>query len=336
MPEELSDRTMCFRCGQTEIKNLFKCNQCNSITYCDKVCQREDWGRHKDNCIPVMLTELKGKGRGLVASRNIRVGEVIFTEEAAVTWSWNPLNVGSISGWPRFQNNAFKNFSKAISKQVQSMSKEEQSQFYNLRGCNSEPAFPFTEIAIFLANRIQEDESYHLFLNLSLINHSCAPNSAWSYKATESSAFKKEYTELAHYLCLGMAVYALLSDWSLFWQILSYIMILFLNVPVMYLCSGAVVCLMREDWCFIWKILSFFLINYTYSKLECPPEPKGKLVLRAIKNIQEGEEINLCYLGYDENLGSKHQMKQHLETDFKFDCKCSVCIGGKYLGSLRI
>ena len=271
MPEELSDRTMCFRCGQTEIKNLFKCNQCNSITYCDKVCQREDWGRHKDNCIPVMLTELKGKGRGLVASRNIKVGEVIFTEAAAITW--NPPDVGVI---------------------------------------------------------------LQLYLNLSLINHSCAPNSAWSYKATDSSAFKKEYTELAHYLCLGMAVYALLSDWSLFWQILSYVMTLFLNVPAMYLCSGAVVCLMLEDWCFIWKILSFFLINYTYSKLECRPEPEGKLVLRAIKNIQEGEEINLCYLGYDENLGSKHQMKQHLETDFKFDCKCSVCVGGKYLGSLKI
>ena len=134
-----------------------------------------------------------------------------------------------------------------------------------------------------------------------------------------SDSIGKEYTELAHYLCMGAAVYGLLSDWSIFWQILSYVISLFLKVPVKYLCSGAAVCVMLEDWCFIWKILSFFLINHTYSELKSRWEsrtrisgPKKKLVLRAVKNIAKGEEISLCYLGYDQNLGSKHQMKQDL------------------------
>jgi len=348
MPEQQSDRTKCSRCGQTGTKKLHKCSQCHSITYCGQECQREDWERHKDNCIPVMITELRGKGRGLVASRDIEIGQVILTEEAAVTWNLGIESVmGELKDVETFIDNALHCRAEMISKQVKNMSKEKQSQFYNLRGSRHSPdsECPGRDTEIFLANRVPDEESdggHHLFLNLSLINHSCAPNSAWSYKAASEVATSsdssdingKEYTELAHYLCMGAAVYGLLSDWSIFWQILSYVISLFLNVPVKYLCSGAAVCVMLEDWCFVWKILSFFLINHTYSELKSRwdsrtriSEPKKKLVLRAVKNIAKGEEITLCYLGYDQNLGSKHQMKQDLKTEFNFSCKCSVCIG---------
>ena len=84
MPEKLSDLTICSQCGQIGSKELLKCSQCHSIAYCGQECQREDWGRHKDNCIPVMITELRGKGRGLVASRDINIGQVILNEKWAV------------------------------------------------------------------------------------------------------------------------------------------------------------------------------------------------------------------------------------------------------------
>ena len=344
MPEPLSNRAVCYRCGQTGSKK--KCSHCRSITYCGQECQRQDWERHKDNCIPVMLTEARGKGRGLVASRDIPMGQLILTEEAAVTYN---IEKGSVLGKLRdvlaFINNTIKNANKAVINQVKRMSRERQSQFYNLLPTAEDP---WRELQIFMANRTPDDETEteHLFLNLSLINHSCSPNTAWSYKAPSEGvnsgssgsyhAFTGEYSELAKYLCMGSAVYALLSDWSIFWQILTYIMILFLNFPSTYLFSGVAVYIMLEDWCFIWKILSFFLINRTYSELKCRWEsrsllsrPKKELELRAIKNIRKGEEINLCYLGHDQNLGSKHQMKQNLQKKFDFDCKCSVCIGGK-------
>ena len=81
MLEKLSDLTICSQCGQIGSKELLKCSQCHSIAYCGQECQREDWGRHKDNCIPVMITE---QGRGLVASRDINIGQVILNEKWAV------------------------------------------------------------------------------------------------------------------------------------------------------------------------------------------------------------------------------------------------------------
>ena len=43
----------------------------SAITYCSKECQVADWDRHEWNCVPVMVTEFPGKGRGLVASKDI-------------------------------------------------------------------------------------------------------------------------------------------------------------------------------------------------------------------------------------------------------------------------
>ena len=348
MPEHQSDRTVCSRCGQTGSKKLHKCSQCHSITYCGQECQKKDWERHKHNCFPVMVTEVKGKGRGLVAARDIKTGQVILTDEAAVTLK---IQVGeelrSLRDVESFIMKTIQSSIKSVTKQVGNMSKERQSQFYNLRCYGSRSMSHCKEMEIFIANASPDEEkdTKHLFLNLSLINHSCAPNSAWCYKdssesivigPSRSNVLKAEYAELAKYLCMGTAVYALLSNWSVFWQLLTYIMTLFLKLPVPYLCLWAFVYIMLEDWCIIWKVLSFLLINHIYSELKSRWEsrrllskPRKKLEVRAIKNIRKGEEITLCYLEYDQNLGSKHQMKKHLKREFKFDCKCSVCTGGK-------
>ena len=56
-----------------------------SPTYCSRECQAEDWPRHKENCVPVMVKEYEGKGRGLVAAKDIKMGELILTNEAVIT-----------------------------------------------------------------------------------------------------------------------------------------------------------------------------------------------------------------------------------------------------------
>ena len=84
--EPLTDRQTCIKCNKsvTGKKKLSKCNGCHAITYCGRECQREDWPRHAWNCVPVMVTEIEGKGRGLVAARDIKMGELIFKDKASI------------------------------------------------------------------------------------------------------------------------------------------------------------------------------------------------------------------------------------------------------------
>ena len=84
--EPLTDRQECFKCHKTVTgnKKLSKCARCHAITYCSKECQVADWPRHNWNCVPVMVTEIPGKGRGLVAAKDIKKGELLFKEKNAI------------------------------------------------------------------------------------------------------------------------------------------------------------------------------------------------------------------------------------------------------------
>ena len=86
MPESVTDRRCCHKCHTTVTgkRKLSKCAQCHSITYCGQECQREDWPRHSQYCIPVMVTEIPGKGKGLVASKDFKRGQVLFKETPAI------------------------------------------------------------------------------------------------------------------------------------------------------------------------------------------------------------------------------------------------------------
>ena len=88
MPETLTDRNRCHKCdktGKRKKDKLSKCGRCQAITYCGRECQVEDWPRHKENCVPVMVTETEGKGLGLVAAKDIKMGELILIDKAMVS-----------------------------------------------------------------------------------------------------------------------------------------------------------------------------------------------------------------------------------------------------------
>ena len=82
--EPMKDRKTCSVCEMTAKekgkKRLQTCRECHAISYCSVECQYADWGRHSWNCVPVMVTEFSGKGRGLVAARDIEKGELIFKD----------------------------------------------------------------------------------------------------------------------------------------------------------------------------------------------------------------------------------------------------------------
>ena len=126
MPENLTDRRCCHKCNMTVTgkRKLSKCSRCHSITYCGQECQREDWPRHREYCIPVMVAEIPGKGLGLVASKNFKKGELIFKEDAIIS-------IRSNSPHPRHTVFTME-MALELKEQMKNLSDEQRSKFYKL------------------------------------------------------------------------------------------------------------------------------------------------------------------------------------------------------------
>ena len=291
MPEHLSDLAICSRCGQTGSKK--KCSHCCSISYCGEECQRKDWERHKDNCIPVVLTETTGKGRGLVASRDIPIGQVILKEQSVVSVYDDERN------WSQRSSVAFEKSVRKVKGQVALLSTEKKSQFYKLSP-NSEG--DFQEMGRFCNNSTPDENSdpvaVHLFLHHCLMNHSCAPNAVSSLKSEKKkSRFKSSLYHMASNIGSSIFMFYLLEDWCILLKIFTCIIIVFIHFKMITIWAR-------------WR------------------RAKKELVVRAIMNIKKGEEITICYLDPDQTLGSRHQMHLELKRKFLMDCLCSVCTGG--------
>ena len=65
-------------------RGVLTCGGCQEVKYCSKEHQRQDWKTHKAQCRPFKVVRSPGVGRHLVATRDIRPGEVIL-EEPPVT-----------------------------------------------------------------------------------------------------------------------------------------------------------------------------------------------------------------------------------------------------------
>ena len=182
----------CFKCNTTvtgEKKKLSKCAGCHAISYCGRECQRADWPRHKWNCLPVMVKEIPGKGRGLVAARDIKMGELIFADKPAIKLS---LGATVFPGGPDLM--------KALKVQIENLPTEAKLQFIklnapmddqdmndfslNLAGGNEDDA---KLLRLFFNNSLSDrnKEFASLYLNHALVNHSCAPNAASGKGAIE-------------------------------------------------------------------------------------------------------------------------------------------------------
>jgi len=186
MPEEEGRLGQCMVCNSQQAK---ACSRCRAVAYCSQAHQASDWSRHKSNCHPVVVAELKGRGRGLVATRQIQKGELVLAEQPAVVVQ----DGGDLAAT-----------GEKVKKQVSSLSPSLSAQFYRLtrkpgveelavqlkQAAGTDPekrliadkvSANARETAIFLNNDIGADEDTKcLYLSLALTNHSCAPNCAWT------------------------------------------------------------------------------------------------------------------------------------------------------------
>ena len=177
MPENfiqpVTDRQMCFKCHKTVTgkKKLSKCSKCHAITYCGVECQKADWPRHAWNCVPVMVTEFEGKGRGVVAAKDIKMGEFIFLDKSAVT---SPIR-SSDNEIPHIIEQMSDEDVDSVMRQVDTLPSEANLLFYKLEDFQGKWA---KELRIFVGNASVNHKlkDLRLFLNGVLINHSCAPN----------------------------------------------------------------------------------------------------------------------------------------------------------------
>ena len=139
-----------------------------------------DWTRHKRLCVPVMVKAFGEKGRGLVASKNFKVGDLIFKD----------TSVASIFATEESYPFETVEYGKEVYAQSSTLSDADQKTFFELSGSAryddvfSDPIFGSIpekyKRAWSIFNNNQrgpcDKKKTHLYLKYSMINHSCDPN----------------------------------------------------------------------------------------------------------------------------------------------------------------
>ena len=125
---------------------LLTCINCHAITYCGRECQAADWERHEWNCVPVMVTEFPGKGRGLVAATDIKKGDLIFKDKPVIKLVVNAME--------QFVD---PHFMTSLKEQIESLPTEAKSQYFKLMARDEANTFnvsrsDFEVLKLFLAN----------------------------------------------------------------------------------------------------------------------------------------------------------------------------------------
>ena len=218
-----AEMQLCNFCKAETLKNGCSCGK---VSYCGLECQKSDWKTHKPACPPFRVTKLPGRGKGVLATRKINVGEIImeevplmvidspdsevavdvFKQEFAkvddeakrkVLSLFDPLN----DEIKLEMQNSISQIEKAIEKQrlsdpsdekIHEMTNQLESLSADLdKHAEDDNEGDQTEAAlrIFSGNSIQVCEVASIYSStegglyhqISLINHSCNPNSVWSW-----------------------------------------------------------------------------------------------------------------------------------------------------------
>ena len=124
-----------------------------------------DSGRHKRNCLPVMVKDFGIKGRGLVASKSFMKGDLILTDETVVSYQEDEDFEELMKHVDRLDVDDRKDYFNLVPKKLdlENISKD-------LYSPSEMDAY-----GIYDNNNISGD----VCLTLSLLNHSCDPNSLW-------------------------------------------------------------------------------------------------------------------------------------------------------------
>ena len=162
---------------------------CGEAAYCGKTCQLQDWKRHKDDCAMVVVKEVEGRGKGLVATRSIRAGTVIFTEDPLIVVA----KVGGVTTMGQLENiqefEKFKKMDKKIRKDFLSLCDPLQFDWrWKLWSLTVGQDFAkfmriFSVNRTLIGSNTDSDDLAGVYKLLSRINHSCCPNVICQWRA---------------------------------------------------------------------------------------------------------------------------------------------------------
>jgi len=155
----------CCQCGR-ESENLAKCAGCSAVAYCNAKCQKENWKSHKTKCRCYRVTSLEGKGQGVVATRDIKPGEVVLSEKPVILIK---KEAGAKA---------------SLHQQMDNLKEEARRTVKELHDPRPTEAEDAKIERIFENNGIDvcNGNAVGLYPAIARINHSCAPNVAWSWK----------------------------------------------------------------------------------------------------------------------------------------------------------
>ena len=172
---------------QTDNTKQLNCAACLQVSYCNKKCQKDHWKLHKPRCQPWKIVSVEGKGKGVIATRKIKKGDVVMMEKPVLVLDkgGNNYNPEDLSFTEQFMKQP-----KKIREEILDLHHErpEESNFllklFDIFNCNN----------IGIDVGIGSSSGQAVYLNISRLNHSCSPNVVWSYK--RSNMIMKEVRAL--------------------------------------------------------------------------------------------------------------------------------------------
>jgi len=146
----------CFTTTPTT-SQLKRCSQCKEVKYCSKKCQARAWkAGHKVSCGKICVRPIPGKGLGVIASRDIKRGEVLVSEMPLLNFT----------------------FGNGLTESLQKMSHSSRRKLMGLHDRQSEDGRRKSVLGVVVTNCLggRDGRTTLVYFTISRFNHSCLPN----------------------------------------------------------------------------------------------------------------------------------------------------------------
>ena len=187
----------CHFCKVDPKKQLLSC-VCKKVSYCSKECQTKDWKIHKPSCPPYIIRESSGKGRGLFATRKIKAGQVILEEYPLLVLSDVGISLREfrVYHYPHIDdetkakilqlNDPSENLKILDAETVEKLLRKNPNMMLWKEARNDEISKIYRILNDNHIGICEKEELYNiseagLYHNFSRVNHSCVPNTVWSW-----------------------------------------------------------------------------------------------------------------------------------------------------------